>query len=163
MAQPFFDERMLAALERDLPVTHRPFRRLAEEAGLRETEVLEAIRSGLRSGAIRRYGALLAHREIGFEANAMIVWQVPEERIEEAGALLAADARVTHCYQRPTFPGFPYNLYTMVHAATRDEAMTIVADLAKRVNVEQFDVIFSLREFKKASPTYSGWEGRRGA
>lgn len=162
MAHPF-DKRMLAALERDLPVTHRPFRQLAEEEGLGERELLDALRSGLRSRVIRRYGALLAHREVGFQANAMVVWQVPEERLEEVGAALAGHPRVTHCYQRPAFEGFPYNLYAMVHGTSREEALAVVGELAGLANVEQFEVIFSVREFKKESPTYSGWGNHRGA
>jgi DNA-binding Lrp family transcriptional regulator len=157
MTHPF-DKRMLAALERDLPVTHRPFRQVAEEEGLSERDVLDALSGGLRSRVIRRYGALLAHREIGFGANAMVVWQVPEERIEEVGAALSAHARVTHCYQRPPFEGFPYNVYTMVHATNREDALAVVRELAQLANVEQSAVIFSVREFKKESPAYSGWE-----
>jgi DNA-binding Lrp family transcriptional regulator len=157
-----FDERMLAAIERDLPVTHRPFRQIAEEAGVGERDVLDALRRGLRAGVIRRYGALLAHRKVGFTANAMAAWRVPNDRIEGVGAAMASHERVTHCYQRPPFEGFPYTLYTMVHATSREEAMGIVRELAERTGVEKYEVLFSVREFKKDSPKYAGRRNRRG-
>jgi len=160
MSHPF-DPRVLEALESDLPATHRPFRRIAQDKALSEKTVLDAILGGLRRGVIRRYGALVAHGKIGFEAEAVAVWQVPEDRLEEVAALMSAEACVTQCIQRQGPAGLPCNLYTTLHAATRDDLMALVEALGRRADVEQCEVAFSLREFKQEGPIYSGWEHDR--
>jgi len=146
---------IVRAAQDDLPVAERPFAALAEKRGVGESELLEALRGWLDSRVMRRYGAVVSHRKLGFESNAMVVWRVPPERIAEVGGMFAADPDVTHCYQRRPAPGFPYNLYVMIHARTEDECRDKVEHLAQRVGVTQYEMLISTREFKKASPTYS--------
>jgi DNA-binding Lrp family transcriptional regulator len=151
------DRKLVAALEGDLPAVPRPFAELARRSGtpgVSEESLLAALRGWLEQGIVRRYGALVAHRALGYSANAMIVWQAPEDRIEEIGQALAGHSEVTHCYQRPPFPGFPYNLYAMVHGRSRQECEEIARRLSEQVGLEDYRILFSTREFKKASPSY---------
>jgi DNA-binding Lrp family transcriptional regulator len=148
------DPRVLAALQRDLPLVERPFAALAEEVGVAEDELLDIIRGLVDAKVIRRFGARLGHRRLGFTANAMVVWQAPPERIEEVGRLFAAQPEVTHCYERPPFEDFPYNLYTMIHAREAGECEQIAARLAQLADVSEYQLLFSTREFKKSSPVY---------
>lgn len=148
------DPRLIAAFERDLPLEPRPFRVLAEEAGVTEGKLLEALQSAIRQRVVRRYGAIVRHQPLGYKANAMVVWQVPEERIEEVGQLFAAREEVSHCYQRPPFADFPYSLYTMVHAQSREQCEGIAQEMSRASGVSDYQLLFSLREFKKTSPVY---------
>jgi DNA-binding Lrp family transcriptional regulator len=152
--------RLRAAAQDDLPVVTDPFRALADKYDVAEMELLEELRQWLHDGVIRRYGALVSHRKLGFAYNAMVVWQVPRERVEEVGRLLADDPDVTHCYERPPAPGFPYNLYTMIHTHTEEECRHKVEHLSATLGVEQHEMLVSAREFKKSSPTYGAVAGR---
>lgn len=151
------DRALVAILEGDLPCVSRPFQALAERAGDRqitEQTLLDTLRRWLDDGVIRRYGALVAHRALGYQANAMIVWRAPEERIEEIGQALAGRREVSHCYQRPTFEGFGYNLYAMVHGRSREECEDIARRLSAEVGLDEYRILFTTREFKKTSPTF---------
>jgi len=145
----------LKAAQDDLPLTQRPFAAVAEGCGVGEDELLETLRQWLRSGLIRRYGALVSHRKLGYESNAMVVWQVPPERLEEVGHLFAANPEVTHCYERPPAPELPYNLYTMMHAPSEDECRRLVENLSRVSGVYAYEILVSTWEFKKDSPRYS--------
>lgn len=146
---------MMRAAQDDLPVVERPFAALAEKHGVGEEELLEALREWLDAGVVRRYGAIANHRKLGLECNAMVVWQVPPERVTGVGGMFAEDPDVTHCYERPPAPGFPYNLYTMIHERTEEDCRRKVEHLAQSAGVTGYEMLVSRREFKKASPTYS--------
>jgi DNA-binding Lrp family transcriptional regulator len=146
---------LLTAAQTDLPVIERPFAEVARGCGVGEEELLEALRQWLRSGLIRRYGALVSHRKLGYGANAMVVWQVPPERVEEVGRLFAANPEVTHCYERAPAPQLPYNLYTMIHAPTEDECRRLVENLSRVSGIYAYEMLVSTWEFKKDSPLYS--------
>jgi DNA-binding Lrp family transcriptional regulator len=146
--------RLRQAAQDDLPVVADPFRALADRHEVSEQELLQWLRDELHAGVIRRYGALVSHRQLGFAYNAMVVWQVPPERVEEVARALADDTDVTHCYERPPAPGFPYNLYTMIHTRTEDECRHKVEHLAQMLALPAYEVLVSTREFKKSSPTY---------
>ena len=149
------DSRLLAALERDLPCEQRPFSALAKEAGMSEDDLLEALRAAIGERVVRRYGAIVRHQPLGYQANAMVVWRVPEERVEQVGELFAGREEVSHCYQRPPFAGFPYNVYTMIHAHSREQCEAIARELSDASDVSDHQLLFSVREFKKTSPVYS--------
>jgi DNA-binding Lrp family transcriptional regulator len=103
---------------------------------------------------MRRFSAVLYHRRSGFRANAMIVWKVPPERSEEVGTIMAENAAVTHCYERPTFPDWEYSHFTMVHAPTRDECEEIGRDIAQATGITENLLLYSTREYKKTRVRY---------
>ncbi len=148
------DKRVIAAIQGDLPLDPRPFALAAQKVGLPEDEFIRRVKRLKREGIIRRFGATLRHQEAGYGANAMVAWRVPDERIEEVGQALAAFRRVTHCYHRKPAKGWPYNLYTMVHGASEQECRSLAKEMAKKVGIQDFQVLFSQQEFKKTSMQY---------
>lgn len=141
-------------LQRDLPLDPHPFLAMAQRLGLDEEGLLDVARDLQRRGIMRRYGAVLHHREAGFTANAMICWPVAPDRTEVVGHSLAAFPEVTHCYQRPTYPDWPYGILSMVHASTRQECYTLAERMEQTVQVKDYVLLFSYREFKKARVKY---------
>ncbi|OHD22518.1 MAG: hypothetical protein A2064_13695 [Spirochaetes bacterium GWB1_66_5] len=144
-----FEKRLLALLEEPLPLVPRPWALLASGLQVSQRRLLAAVGRLKRRGVVRRIAAVLRHRSAGFQANAMVCFQVPEERILEAGRRAAQLPQVSHCYQRETAPQWPYSLYAMLHARTRQECDGLVRELAGRVGGEDYQVLYSLRELKK--------------
>jgi DNA-binding Lrp family transcriptional regulator len=103
---------------------------------------------------MRRYAAILRHRDAGFVANGMIVWRVPEDQIEPVGAKLGAFPQISHCYQRPVYADWPYNVFSMVHCKSIPEAEEMARDIQKHINVNDYRILFSSREFKKTRVEY---------
>ena len=148
------ERRIINLIQGDLPVASRPFAVLADQLGIPESTFLEEIRKLKEQGIIRRFGATLRHQEAGFSSNAMIVWRVPEERLEEVGKLIAGFKEVTHCYQREPQRDWPYNLYSMVHGNNRKDCHEIARRLSREVRISEYTLLFSKREFKKTSMEY---------
>ena len=103
---------------------------------------------------MRRFAAILRHREAGFTANGMIVWKVPEDRISKVGEKLGAFPQVSHCYERPVYPDWPYNVFSMIHCKSISEANEVASDIQDQINVEEYKILFSSREFKKTRVEY---------
>lgn len=148
------DRDMINALSGDISGSLRPYKDIADSLGVSEEDVLKRLRGYRESGVLRRMGAMIAHRVAGVDANGMIVWDVPEETVELIGEKLASASEVTHCYARPKSPEWPYRLYTMVHAKTREECSRVAERLASEVGIDRYKLVFSTREFKKTSPRY---------
>ena len=139
----------------DLPDSADPYARIAEQTGLTETEVLTLLRRLKDQGVIRRFGATLRHQQAGYGDNAMVAWFVEQDRdVDEVGALMAAQPEISHCYQRRNCYAWPYNLYTMVHARSRQECLDVVKNLSRMSKVSQYDILFSRSELKKTSMAY---------
>ena len=143
------DIQLLKLMQDGIPVVPGPFRQIAGELGVSEDDVLERIEALIKKGVIRRFGASIGHRVIGITANAMCTWNVPDERVEEVGAIMAGFPEVTHCYERPRFPEWKYNLFTMVHAYSRDECEKIAKEISIATGIKDYSILFSEREFKK--------------
>ena len=142
------------ALQQDLPLTQRPFARVAAEAGLLEDGLLEKARELKAAGIIRRFAAVLRHRQVGFAANGMCCWVVPDSRIEEVGRLAASLPQVSHCYQRPAYPSWPYTLFTMIHGQSPEEVEGTVNRIAESSGISDYRILYSTREFKKERVRY---------
>lgn len=140
---------IVRCVQEDLPTVERPFRYWAEMLNLDEESLLNKLRKWLNSGIIRRFAAILNHREAGFTANGMVVWMCPENRIDDAGMKLASFSEVSHCYHRPAHPRWPYNLYAMIHGRTINRCKEIAEFLAGVIGLPDYEVLFSVKEFKK--------------
>ena len=146
------DRALVLATQSGLPLVARPYHRLAEELGIAPDEVMARLGRMLDNGVIRRIGAVPNHYAIGYTANGMSVWDVPDERIDELGLRVGALDFVTHCYHRPrSLPVWPYNLFAMVHGASRGEVLAKVATIAEIVGADcrSHDVLFSTGILKK--------------
>jgi DNA-binding Lrp family transcriptional regulator len=138
----------------DLGLERYPFRAWAAELGIPETDLLARLAAYRRSGAMRRFGAVLRHHAAGFKANGMSVWNVPEADVGFVCERLAACAEISHCYERPRFPGWPYNVFGMIHGRTREDCLSVAIRVAESTGLRDYDVLFSVREFKKTSMVY---------
>lgn len=149
------DVKIMAELQRTLPMTKQPFKSIAEKIGLTETEVVEKTREYGQKKYYRRFGATLRHQKAGFKANGMGIWAVPaEEDRRNVGETLAAYHEVSHAYERPSFDGWPYHIFTMIHGESEDEVRRIAKGMSEQVGITDYDVLFSTREFKKTSMQY---------
>ncbi len=135
----------------DFPVSERPYDEMAREMGMSGAALIDELAALKRAGLIRRIAAMVAHRSVSYEGNAMVVWRVPEAEAEKVGAVMAGFDEVSHCYERGTGGYWDYNLYTMVHGRTREECLAVVGEMASRTGIRDYRVLFSLREFKKTS------------
>ena len=148
------DREIIRETQKDLDLSARPFEAPARRLGMDEDGMFAALRHYQEIGVMRRFAGILRHRDAGFVANGMIVWKVPEDRIEEVGATLGAFPQVSHCYQRPTYDDWPYNVFSMIHCKTREEADAMVGQIRDQIKVDEYRVLFSLREFKKTRVEY---------
>ena len=140
------ERRLLMALQEGLPLFIRPFQVLASRVGCDEIEILERIGRWCEEGIIKRFGVVVRHHEPGYQANAMLVQDIPDARVGEFGARLAREPGVTLCYQRQrVLPDWPYNLFCMIHGQARDEVEKKIAELRTRLNFDDYphDVLFS--------------------
>jgi DNA-binding Lrp family transcriptional regulator len=146
------DRRIVQSLQGGMPLVPRPYDAVAEAIGVAPEIVRERVAAMLADGRIRRIGAVLRHRRLGYEANAMVVWDVPDERLGGIAPALARDAAVTLCYRRArAAPDWPYNLYCMVHGRDRAEVEGKVAEIATVLAdaARARDVLYSTRILKK--------------
>ena len=148
------DKEFIRQLQKDLQVVDRPFLESAKNLGITEEQVFEKLKYYEKMGVMRRFAAILRHRDVGFTANGMIVWNVPEQRIEEVGETLGAFPQVSHCYQRPSYQDWQYNVFSMVHCKSIPEAEEVAKEIQKQIKVDDYKILFSSREFKKTRVEY---------
>jgi siroheme decarboxylase len=148
------DKEFIRELQKDLEVTPRPFDTLAKNLGITVDELFKKAIEYETMGVMRRFAAILRHRDAGFAANGMIVWMVPEDKIDEVGYKLASFPQVSHCYRRPVYPDWPFNLFSMIHARTIEAAKKIAIELSNFVGINEYKILFSSREFKKERVKY---------
>ena len=152
------ERRLVMALQEGLPLFIRPFQVLASRVGCDESEVLERIRRWCADGIIKRFGVVVRHHELGYTANAMLVQDIPDEEVARLGEVLAREAGVTLCYQRPrVLPDWPYNLFCMIHGQVREEVEAKIAELRSRLKLTDYacDTLFSLTRFKQTGARYA--------
>jgi len=141
-------------LQKDLSLTERPFTAMSERLEIDVDELLGAARNFLMNGTMRRYGAVLNHRQAGFKANALGCWIVPPPRVEEIGKSMASFSEVTHCYERQTYADWPYNIFTMIHGHTREACETIAGEMSSQTGVADYILLYSTKEYKKERVQY---------
>ncbi len=159
------DIEYIRATQGDLPDEARPFDSVALHLGCSVPEVIERGRRMAESGHLRRFAAILNHRAAGFRANGMAVWVVPPEHIEAFGTFVAGYRNVSHCYQRPTYEDWPYNVFSMIHAARVDGVEEVAQAIEAETGITDRRVLYSSTEFKKIRlpyfvDEYEQWEAR---
>jgi len=148
------DKNFIRELQKDMEIIDEPFVNAANNLGITENELFEKMKHYEENGIMRRFAAILRHRQVGFTANGMIVWKVPNERISEVGEKLGAFPQVSHCYERPTYSDWPYNVFSMIHCKTHDEANEMAKTIQNQIHVDDYRILFSTREFKKTRVEY---------
>ena len=167
--QPFdeFDRAVIRATQGDLPVVREPYAPAAAELGMTVPQLLEHLEGMKERGILRRVAAILFHRRAGFSANGMGVWNVPADRIDELGPQMAAYRGISHCYQRPTYPDWPYSVFTMAHGRSKEECDGILDAIAEEFSLTDRSTLYSSTEFKKIRLLYftdhfKAWEREHG-
>lgn len=148
------DKRMIRVLQQDLPIAERPFDEWARQAGVSVEQILQAAQGYLDQKRMRRFSAVLHHRQAGFSANGMGAWAVPPEKTDEFGRLAARYSAVSHCYLRPTYEDWPYSLFTMVHGQKREDCDAVLSELSAATGIRDYLALYSSREFKKTRLKY---------
>ena len=149
-----FEIEVIRELQEDVELTPRPFSPMAERLGIPLQELFDIADSLQERSLMRRFSAVLHHRRAGFRSNAMAVWKVPSERAIEVGNIMAQSRWVTHCYERPTFPDWPYTHFTMIHATSQDTCEDVAADLSEATGITEYQLLYSTREYKKTRVRY---------
>jgi DNA-binding Lrp family transcriptional regulator len=157
------DKAAIRALQEDVPLTPRPFDLWGRQFGLSSEELLERAYDLQGRKIMRRFSAVLYHRKAGFRANAMGVWVVPPERVEEVGNMFAQYQAVSHCYQRPVYEDWPFALFSMVHGRTEEECESVLDAMADESGLTERASLYSTREYKKTrvryfTPEMEAWE-----
>lgn len=149
---------LIVAIQSGLPLVERPYAEIAEKLDIDEQEVMRRIEIMLTTGAIRRMGVVVRHHELGYRANAMLVWDIADERVNEVGEQLSTVDCITLCYQRPRhLPHWPYNLFTMIHGKERQSVEQRIEEIVQQYGLSDTPraTLFSLRRFKQRGACYS--------
>ena len=159
------DWAIIVELQDDLPLVRKPFDRMAKNVGMGVNEFLTRSRLFKERGVMRRYNASMSQASTGFSANAMVCWAVPPGSVARVCRRMSAIDEVSHCYERQTYMNWTYNVYTMVHARTKRECRDIIRRIAAGTGVDEYEALFTVKEFKKErvrfSPPGAGWMAKR--
>lgn len=152
----------IRAAQRDLPLVEEPFAAIGEPLGLGGDDVVDTLASFARRGLMRRFAAVLNHRSAGFKANAMGVWVVPEDRLDEIGPMMAGFAAVSHCYRRPAYDDWPYTVFTMVHGRSARDCEETIEAIRAATGIDEHTLLWSIKEYKKTrvryfTPEWDAW------
>lgn len=151
------DQQLLTVIQGGLPITSRPFAALSEQLGISEQEVLERLAHLKRQGLIKRWGVIVKHRQLGYLANAMVVWDIPDHEVKAVGARISAFEFVNLCYRRPRHgTQWPYNLYCMIHGKNRETVLAQLQQLTDACALSGYgrQILFSRRCFKQSGALY---------
>lgn len=141
-------------LQKDLPLTPRPFEDIARQFQIEPEELFYLLASLKVSGKMSRFSGILRHRNIGYTSNVMVVWNVPDETVQAFGEYAAAQPAISHCYERVTYLTWPYNLYTMIHGRTHESTRQVIDTLAQQFRIRSYECLLSGKEFKKQRVNY---------
>jgi DNA-binding Lrp family transcriptional regulator len=148
------EKKIIASIQEDIPVEKRPYAQIARNLGVEEKSFLKILKALCDKGIIRRFGATLRHQRSGFDGNVMAAWQVSETQVDAVGQKMAEFSQVSHCYRRNTTDGWPYNLYTMIHAKNEASCLDVVRKISKKTGIQIYTLLFSKKELKKTSMQY---------
>lgn len=152
------DRRLLAAIQHGLPLVSQPYAEIAARLGMSQEKIVARLARLKDNGVIRRFGVVVRHRELGYSANAMVVWDVPDEQVTELGRCLAGFDFITLCYRRPRrLPQWRYNLYCMIHGKSREEVLAHLEWMVNHCGLQTspHEVLFSRRRFKQRGAIYT--------
>jgi siroheme decarboxylase len=148
------DKDFIRELQKDLDTIPEPFKELADKLGISTGDLFSKAREYEKMGIMRRFAAILRHRDVGFMANGMVVWSVPEDGIDEVGFKLAEFPQVSHCYRRPVYPDWRFNVFSMIHARSLTAAEKMAEEMSQIIGIKDYQILFSSREFKKERVKY---------
>jgi len=166
LLEPFHKE-LIKLLQEDIEPIKEPFNHITQELGIDYEKLTKEAKRLQDGGYLRRFATILYHRRAGFSANAMVVWDVDEEKATGLGQKVAEFSAVSHCYLRPTYPNWPYSLFSMIHGKSKEEVEEVVKEIAKEIEPRDYRYLYSTKEFKKQrikyfSDAFKEWEAQYG-
>ncbi|MCW8878429.1 MAG: hypothetical protein OQK04_10075 [Kangiellaceae bacterium] len=159
MIDAYQQKQILNRLSKGLPLCEHPYAELAIDYGVDEAEIINFLKRSLANHTLKRIGAVVNHHKLGYSSNAMVVWNVPDNRVDDIGELLGSQSKVTLCYQRPRkLPDWPYNLFTMIHGKCRQQVLDYLELIVTQNNLQQFQpqALFSTKQYKQTGASYYG-------
>ena len=157
MIDDILEKKIVNLLSKGLPISEHPYADLAAKLAIEEASLLEFVQRSIDNGLLRRMGMVINHHKIGYQANAMVVWDVPDEEVDQIGELLGRQEKVTLSYRRPrVLPDWPYNLFTMVHGKHRPQVLTEIQKIIQQNNLQDYpkDILFSYKKFKQTGARF---------
>ncbi len=156
---------IIKLIQEDIDIVSEPFKHIINTLDIDYDTLFKNLTQLQEAGVMRRFAAILNHRKAGFNANAMTVWDVDEKDGDKIGAKAAEFSAVSHCYLRPKYPNWPYNLFTMIHGKTKEETNTVIKEIANEIQYKTKRALYSTREFKKVrlkyfTPSFLEWENK---
>lgn len=151
-------KQLVSFIAQGLPLSSHPYQAIAEQLGLTEQQICQQLQTWLDNGFIRRFGLVIKHRALGYRANAMVVWNVPEQQVDKIGQFLAKQACVTLCYQRPKqLPHWPFNLFCMIHGKSKQQVLAQLAQLTEQPTLTDIEhqVLFSTKAYKQRGAQFT--------
>jgi len=148
------DRAFIRELQEDIEIVPQPFVGMAQRLGVSQEEVVHWLQEAKAVGWLRRFAAIINQRQAGYVANGMVAWRVPEDSIERVATVATSLPQVSHCYQRPTYPDWPYNLFTMIHAKSKENCQAIARKISQEMGVSDYVILFSTKEYKKTRLKY---------
>lgn len=155
---PAFEQSLIEVIGQGLPMVSHPYEVIARQLGCSQSRVIEVLQRMIQRGDIKRYGVVVRHRKLGYRANGMVVWNIPDDRMTELGHCISQYDFVTLCYQRPRrLPEWPYNLFSMVHGRDHDEVRAQVQLIIEQCGLSDIEhqILFSNRCFKQRGAHYA--------
>lgn len=150
-------KKLIEAIQEGVPLVPRPYLAIGERIGLSENEVISGIQHLLEKGIMKRFGTVVRHRQLGYRANAMVVWDIPDDQVSQFGHRVKQFEFVTLCYRRPRqLPHWPYNLFCMIHGQERETVLQKLHTMIKDCQLQQIphQILFSRRCFKQRGARY---------
>lgn len=147
-------QREVASLiQKDIDIVPFPFEEAGKSCGLSGEEFLDIIRELTEKGVMRKFTAILRHQKAGYKENALVVWSVPSGETEKTGQIFASFSFISHCYERkPAFMG-KYNIFTMLHSSEKNIS-SLIKKMTNATGIEDYQILKSIKEYKKSSPEY---------
>ena len=153
-----FENALIEVISQGLPLTSHPYAAIAQQLNCSEAQVIEGINRIIMRGDMKRFGVVVRHRKLGYRANGMVVWDIPDARVTEIGHCIGQYSFVTLCYQRPRrLPEWPYNLFSMIHGQDRDAVIEQVDFIVRQCGLGNInhEILFSNRCFKQRGASYA--------
>ena len=160
------DLQLIVAIQEGLPIMSRPYALIAEQLGLTETEVIERLSRLKQQGLIKRLGVIVKHSRLGYQSNAMVVFDIPNELVSQKGQQISQLTFINLCYLRPRHgEQWPYNLFCMIHGKSREKVLQQIEQLIDSCAMENYayEILFSQRCFKQRGAIYSLSKPRAGS
>lgn len=151
------DYALIKIIQRGLPICSRPYQFIAAQIGSTETQVIERLQHLQQNGCIKRMGVIVKHRKLGYRANAMVVWDIPDDQVQATGQCFSQFEFITLCYRRPRhLPEWPYNLFCMIHGHSREDVLQQLSFMVEQCQLDDYthQVLFSNRCFKQRGAIY---------